>query len=176
MTRILDEIRAELATSREALLQEAARVSDDSFTASPDADTWSVSEILDHLVASERRVTGLFANAIAEIPRADNAGSSAQVFEMIRTIMAERAGGPLKSTHVPERGQSRDALFAKLNASRSALLAQIDAAEGLDLSAKALPHPMLGDLDLYQWLVFIARHEDRHRLQIARLRQSMLLQ
>lgn len=34
----------------------------DWFSMAPDADTWSVSEILDHPAAPERRVTGLFAN------------------------------------------------------------------------------------------------------------------
>lgn len=177
-TTVLDAIKVELAISREALLQEAARFPDDSFSAAPDADTWSVCEILDHLAASERRVTGLFTNGIADMPRSATKKSATAdgVLKGVSAIMAERAGGPLKSTHVPQRGQTRHDVESILDGTRKALLEQIDAAEGLDLSIKVLPHPILGNLDLYQWLVFIARHEDRHRQQIIRLRQSLQLQ
>ena len=37
----------------------------------------------------------------------------------------------------------------------------------MDLSAVKRPHRILGDLNLYEWGLFIAQHEERHTRQIA---------
>jgi hypothetical protein len=38
----------------------------------------------------------------------------------------------------------------------------------VDLSAIKRPHPVLHDLDMYQWALFVAQHEERHRRQMER--------
>jgi len=34
------------------------------------------------------------------------------------------------------------------------------------LDEVATPHPLLGRLSFYQWLLFLAQHEERHTIQI----------
>jgi len=34
-------------------------------------------------------------------------------------------------------------------------------------------HPVLGELDLYQWLIFVGQHEGRHKKQIDRTLKSI---
>lgn len=34
-------------------------------------------------------------------------------------------------------------------------------------------HPLLGELDLYQWLIFVGQHEGRHKKQIERTLKSI---
>ena len=41
-------------------------------------------------------------------------------------------------------------------------------ADGWALEKVVAPHPRLGTLDMYQWLVFLGRHESRHLAQIER--------
>ena len=42
----------------------------------------------------------------------------------------------------------------------------------VDLSEQTWNHPALGQLNLYQWLLLLAEHEDRHRLQIEEVKAS----
>ena len=38
----------------------------------------------------------------------------------------------------------------------------------IDLSAIKRPHPVLQDIDMYQWALFVPQHEERHRKQMER--------
>jgi len=38
--------------------------------------------------------------------------------------------------------------------------------EAVDLSRVTFPHPAFGETNLYQWLVLLGEHQDRHRRQI----------
>ena len=42
----------------------------------------------------------------------------------------------------------------------------------IDLSELNWPHPMLGQLNLYQWLMLLGEHVERHRLQIEAVKSS----
>jgi hypothetical protein len=44
--------------------------------------------------------------------------------------------------------------------------------EMVDLSEMTWPHPILGQLNLYQWLLLLGEHEERHRLQIETVKSS----
>ncbi|MBC8086560.1 MAG: DinB family protein, partial [Phycisphaerae bacterium] len=54
----------------------------------------------------------------------------------------------------------------KLEQVRARVLAAVEAADGVDLSKAAFPHPFFGPLTGYQWLVLIAQHELRHLKQM----------
>ena len=41
-----------------------------------------------------------------------------------------------------------------------------------DLSAPTFPHPAIGPLTAYQWMIVQAEHLDRHRGQVERLKQA----
>lgn len=42
--------------------------------------------------------------------------------------------------------------------------------EAIDLSGPTLPHPLLGPINAYQWMVLLAEHQDRHLEQIEEVR------
>jgi DinB superfamily len=44
--------------------------------------------------------------------------------------------------------------------------------ELVDLSEQNWTHPFLGQLNLYQWLLLLAEHEERHRIQIETVKAS----
>ena len=69
----------------------------------------------------------------------------------------------------PEDGVTFDGALAALQASRARLLEAIAKADGLPLGTVQVPHPRLGLLTLYEWLLFIARHEARHAAQLDEL-------
>lgn len=66
----------------------------------------------------------------------------------------------------------REAL-KELESSREALRVAVLGASGLSLGEIKHTHPFLGELDLYQWLIFLGQHEGRHKKQIERTLNSI---
>jgi hypothetical protein len=60
-----------------------------------------------------------------------------------------------------------------LESSREALRAAVVSATGLSLGEIKHTHQILGELDLYQWLIFVGHHEGRHKKQIERTLKSI---
>jgi hypothetical protein len=60
-----------------------------------------------------------------------------------------------------------------LKSSREALRAAVVSADGLAIGDIKHTHMVLGELDLYQWLIFVGHHEARHRKQIERTLKSL---
>jgi hypothetical protein len=60
-----------------------------------------------------------------------------------------------------------------LEGSREALRAAAVSANGLSIGEIKHTHVILGELDLYQWLIFVGEHEGRHRKQIERTLKSI---
>ena len=54
-----------------------------------------------------------------------------------------------------------DELLRQFEAARQRTMGFAEATEA-DLRAYAFPHPFLGPLDCYQWLLFLATHCERH--------------
>ncbi|MBO0724356.1 MAG: hypothetical protein J2P52_02055, partial [Blastocatellia bacterium] len=44
--------------------------------------------------------------------------------------------------------------------------------EAVDLSELTIPHPFLGPINAYQWMVLAAEHKDRHRSQIEKVKST----
>ncbi|MEA2712972.1 MAG: hypothetical protein QOK27_933, partial [Gemmatimonadales bacterium] len=42
------------------------------------------------------------------------------------------------------------------------------------LGGLTFSHPLLGSLDLYQWILFVGQHEARHAAQIAELGRGQI--
>jgi hypothetical protein len=66
----------------------------------------------------------------------------------------------------PRTGLSTDAGWKILRDHRRRLRDGVIAADGLALGTVQIPHPRLGTLDIYQWLLFVAAHEARHTAQV----------
>ena len=60
-----------------------------------------------------------------------------------------------------------------LESSREALRGAAVLASGVPLGEIKHTHAILGELDLYQWLIFLGQHEGRHKKQIERTLKSI---
>ena len=56
--------------------------------------------------------------------------------------------------------------WTALAQTRADLRASAIGADGLALSEVIQPHPVLGPINLYQWLLFVGSHEARHTDQV----------
>jgi hypothetical protein len=66
----------------------------------------------------------------------------------------------------PRDGVRFDDVLAGLDASRAALLDVVGQLEHVDATRVTARHAALGELDAYQWLLFLGLHERRHLRQL----------
>ncbi|MGH7652946.1 MAG: DinB family protein [Gemmatimonadaceae bacterium] len=140
-------------------------------------DRWTVAEVLEHLRLVESGVARLISKRVGQ---AKEAGLRKE--DAIDSVMSsfDRHAASLDSavleSPVPVRPRADvdiDEALEGLANSRDALRAAVTTADGSALGDIKHPHPILGELDLYQWLIFLGHHEARHCKQIERTINSI---
>lgn len=170
------ELRDDLEKARISLLAYLASIGDPDFHTSPNGH-WSVAEHADHL----RRSEGLFARMLGRIIEKGRSRGGVRTgtppdFEAKHEVLHVFDDGmsaiPAFPGTEPFPGLERVDLMEGLAQSRVELQGVIDAALSNDLSGITFPHPYLGHLTMYDWLVFVAVHERAHVAQMRRHRES----
>lgn len=171
MGKRLTELLKYLDERRTRLLAAVADVNPDVAEIRPREDAWSAAQIVAHLATVESSVARLVEKSV-KWARENSVGVETSEDSVIGTldsrdvassrqkIMAPEALEPPPDSKLPTSLQA-------LAASRVALRRALEEGDGLDLSAVKRPHRILGDLNLYEWGLFIAQHEERHTRQIA---------
>lgn len=167
----------ELETHRTALREAVESVPPELRDQRPAPGRWSVAEILEHLLTIERRVTQNVAEAAANVAP----GSAPDTPLSTPAHLMEKLRDRSVQVDAPERlhpaGKLRaDEAWQQLVEAREGLCRVIEAVEDRDLSGEMRLHPILGEMNLYDWLCVLGGHEARHAMQIreagATLRQS----
>ncbi|HWS86336.1 MAG TPA: DinB family protein [Pyrinomonadaceae bacterium] len=167
----IDRTRARLTAAVEGLSEEQQ-----SFSPAP--DRWSVAELVEHLSIVEAGVVRLLEKLLGKAAEAGAAEAAApglfadpvSIEEFVERSRGVRLEAPERIR--PTGLRLADSL-ARLKESRAALHALRPRVERADGRALRFPHPAWGPLDLYQWLLFVGAHEDRHLAQIEALKQTM---
>ena len=164
------ELIAHLAASRSELLAAVDAVAVDRRHVRPDPDRWSVDEILEHVAIVESRITKLYTRSV-DTARANGAPREADTSPVVPTIdiarIVARGDRLIASDAVrPGGALSTDDALARLATVRATLIDAVKAADGLAIGHLTYPHPFFGDMNLYQWVVFVGGHELRHAAQI----------
>lgn len=166
----LAELSEHLAAQRRVLLDVASTVPSDSWQTRPGEDRWSVSEILQHLHQVERSCVAVLAKRIGEARDAGHPAEreSGSVLGSIDQILAPTLDRKLVAPEraLPVDNPDRDTMERRLAESRAALLAAMESGDGLALGEIRHNHLRFGELDLYQWCLFVAEHEKRHTKQL----------
>ena len=166
----VEEKRRELMTSIDGVPRENL-----SRRTGPEA--WSVAEILDHLQLVESGVARLIAKRVTKAKEAGigEEQSSTSVMASFDGHRSRLESSILQSPETvrPKQNADIDEAVEALTASREALRAAVAGADGIALGEIKHTHAVLGELDLYQWLIFLGNHEVRHRKQIERTLKSI---
>jgi hypothetical protein len=162
---------------RKELLESFSGTPEDRLHFRVSENSWTVAQILEHLRLVESGVARLIAKRVDQA-RETGLGEERSTESVMPSFDSHRERLERAVLQSPEpvrpRGDVdyREAL-AGLNSSREVLRASAASANGLALSEIKHTHPILGELDLYQWLIFLGAHEERHRKQIDRTLQSI---
>ena len=176
----LAELVEYLERQRAALFAAAAPVTRERWGVRPGEDRWSVADVYEHLYLVERGVAKAIAASVEEARAAKHPAEmeTTSVLGVLDwTTLADRSKPLIAPERVAPR-QTPDAATAlrQLEESRAALRKAIDSADGLALETVRKQHPRLGEIDLYQWIVFVGRHESRHVEQVAEIASAVAAQ
>jgi uncharacterized damage-inducible protein DinB len=174
----LAELSEHLAHQRRNLLDAASTVPEGRWQTRPSGGQWSVSEILEHLHRVERGTAAMLAKRITEAraaghPEETETGSVLGTLDQFRVSHLDRklvAPDRVTPTDNPDRA-TIERLLAE---SRSALERAMASGDGLALGAIKHTHLRFGELDLYQWLLFVAEHEKRHTAQLREVARQLV--
>ncbi|MGZ8379119.1 MAG: DinB family protein [Gemmatirosa sp.] len=173
------ELVDQLTRGRAALLASVAAVPGDQLEQRPTPDGWSVAEIVDHLQSVEAGSARLLAKRLQRA-REQGVGPETEESSVLGRLEAfDIVGRPKRQAPEmvhPRAGVTAEQALTGLQEAREALLAVLRDGDGLALGQVMAVHPVIGDLDLYGWVVFIAQHEERHERQIRALGEALAQQ
>ena len=141
----------------------------------PDENQWTIAEIVEHVsIVNDGflRLTHKLlkeAESAAKPPKTD--------LNLGHTSLDENGQhhpGPFQAPDRvrPQGGARIEDSLAKMGATLAGLMEIRSRLEAVDLSEQMFPHPFLGPINAYQWLILLGEHEDRHRDQIDRLKAT----
>jgi len=136
----------------------------------PALERWSVAEIIEHLAITEGRVAKLVAGKLAAA-KAAGLRAETETSSILDSIPRERIRDRSQKRTAPEIVQPRAehdtaAAIAMLQQTRADLRATLLAHDGLALGEISHEHPVLGVINIYQWVLFVGAHEARHTEQV----------
>lgn len=159
----LDETRGRLRARLES-------ISDGEQTRRPRPDAWSAAEIAEHLAIIEEQLSRLFPLMLTKAEAGGLRRKEDQPFSPISVeAIVERSGREKYTAPEMARPSGKASIsdsLARLERSRETVRALRPRIEALDLTSVTYPHPAFGPLNAYQWLIFLALHENRHLRQI----------
>jgi hypothetical protein len=157
-----------LQATHDVFLKSIAGLSDRQWRFKPAPDRWSVAEVSEHIAVSESTLLALVQTKFMTSPadpskRTEVAGKDQIVLERIPD-RSHKAQAPefLKPTN---RWATREELTKAFEDSRKATMDYVRTTND-DLRDHFGPHPALGTLDAYQWILLISAHSERHTKQI----------
>ena len=151
-----------LRETQENLLRSTRSLSPTQLQYKPAPDRWSVAECLEHIAFTEGLVLNNINNAL-ERP-ADSAVSGMGDNGLVQ-LVADRSNRIKAPEPIAPAGRwSHDQVLGEFESARKRSVDFV-ATTSAPLRQYGFPHPMLGTLDCYQWLLLVGAHGERHRAQ-----------
>ena len=175
MNHKVQEIITEIEAVRQNIYDTVAGLTQPQMDFKSAPERWSISENLSHLNKVERGLPKLYTMLLQKIEEAglkpETEGSMLDSLEHAQLDVAtQKFQAPERV--LPQSGLTKAELLAALQQSRQAILSAVAPAGEYDLSGVTWSHPALGDINFYQWVLFIGKHEKRHLGQIEEVKRS----
>jgi|SRR5215472_11988523 len=155
-----------LEDTRERLLRSPRSLTPEQLDYKPAPERWSVGEILEHLAIAESRLLP----RIEEVLRGSTDPTKRSAWEgrdeALLQFIASRAPRIQAPDPIQPTGRWRgEELLGQLEAVRQRT-SEFAATTHAELRRYFSTHPVLGELDCYQWLLIAGAHFERHCAQV----------
>ena len=173
----IEEVINYLDTERTALREAVERVPPELRDTPPGADRWSVAQVLQHLGIIEKRI-GLGMTKWVTDASTGAIGTETETSSVMNSLPLQLITDRSKRRNAPDEVRptgdiDAESAWAVLEQSRASLRAAFLAGDGLALSRVIQPHPVLGPINLYQWMLFVGSHEMRHTAQVIEITEQL---
>lgn len=137
--------------------------------AAPDG-RWSVADVLDHLALVETGIARLITKKVGEA-RAAGLGPEEHTSSILWSLDVHKVLDRAEKQVAPERTRpgpraTVEEAWRRLEEANAAARNAVAATDGLAIGGLSHVHPAFGELNLYQWIIFLGAHELRHAQQI----------
>ena len=172
-----EEVLNYLDTQRKELRAAVDSIPHAARNTQPTVNQWSVAQVLDHLTIVEKRIAAGIAKWIADA-QANGLGQETEITSVAGTIPSEKILDRSRKVEAPEGIRPRtdvdaETAWTDLEQARATLRAAFLTGDGFALGQVVQTHPVLGPINIYQWMLFCASHEGRHTLQIREIAQQL---
>ena len=172
----IDMLIEHLARNRAELSDAVQSVPEQLRETVPAEGGWSVAQVIQHLVHTDRRFGQLLMQASAQLK-----GHLGDDYDVDAFLQSRKLRAVLDRTFKVEAWEAIrptedwDAQHAwrLLEQERRELLELVRSTDGLPLGAAQHPHRILGELNLYEWIAFLGTHEARHAAQIREIGERL---
>lgn len=175
LSKKVQELADTISRIRESLLKHVSGLSDAQLSYKPEGGEWSVNDILHHLALTDEANGKLTSRALRHAQEKNVSPDPTPDESVLKCL--DEAIAPLNNTkaHAPDFVRPQSHLSApdsltRLAASRERMLQSVEQLSRYDLTQLKYPHPVLGELDMYQWILIAGGHESRHIGQIKRIK------
>jgi hypothetical protein len=156
-----------LAVARGYLVESVSTLSAAQWNFRPDNDTWSIADILEHLVLIEGRVHAIIGNMVNS-PEAEPGHKESEmdgfiINEVPKRSFKVKAPVPVCPVSRWTGPEALELFIASREQTMQLLAAPL-------LRGRVRPHPIFGPWDGYQWLLAVASHTMRHAGQICEVK------
>jgi hypothetical protein len=157
-----------LQATHDAFLQSIAGLSEKQWRFKPAPDRWSVAEVSEHITVTENMIFGMIQSKIMTGPATPEKRSEVKVTDdQILKMVPDRthkfqAPEPLKPTNRWATEADQTKAFEE---ARQKTMDYVRTTND-DLRDHFGPHPVIGEMDAYQWILLISAHSERHTKQI----------
>lgn len=167
----------EVEATRENFIQSCMGLTPEQAQFKPSADSWSITEVAEHIVRAEwGGVNGIWGaiegyRSGKPVWSGDNVNEGLSIETIVeRTWLAHQ---PAPEPARPQWGGALDFWLTSLRSCKSTLTEALKQLDGLDPASIIYPHPLSGPLNVYQRLEFLRYHMQRHQRQIENIRKQM---
>lgn len=166
-----------LNTSMDLAFSAVENLSQEQWTYQPDAESWSIAGICEHMLIAERNILVLIQNKII----ADEANREVDENKLISNeeiIVGLKDRGEGKRRKTNERFEPTGALktpeqfMTEYKAARKATMDFVKNTD-VDLNAYYWPSPLGDHLSAYQWTILLSAHAERHTAQIVEVQSAV---
>lgn len=160
------ELQDYLTQARQGLLATVSDLTPPQLRRRPAEGVWSPAETLEHLRLTESSIVRILRKLLREADL-NQLGSESETSSVMGRLDAFRLVQVVRPVLAPPfvqpdpQADGRAALVG-LGRSRADLVEVITQADGWAVGSLGFPHPIIGPLDFYQWVLFVGQHEVRH--------------
>ena len=171
MNRAASEIIHDIDSRRDSLLRSLRNLTQEQYDFKPDSNSWSIGEVVHHLYLTEAQISTLLDRMLEKARKRTTPPANPELPSQLQSLdgfTLDVPVTPAKSpeSSVPTHGLPKVDLLHNLSKSREGLKSIASGLCEYDLSNIRFPHPELEKINLYQWLLIVGKHEQRHTIQI----------